>query len=229
MKGVKGIIAGVGINDADYHVAKRGLNPVTGKMTVIWQCPYYTYWKSMISRCYQERELKRRPTYEDKWVCDEWLTFSNFKRWMEKQDWEGCQLDKDILVNGNKVYSPDTCMFVPQIVNIFYQGRSQSKYNWPVGTSYQKMYGKFVSQCSNPFTGKVETLGRFDNPIDAHNLWKKRKNELAHKLAHTDLVTDERIRQSLLTRWLPNINHIHEGAWTRLQDLYNYETQQENP
>lgn len=48
-------------------------------------------------------------------VCEEWLTFSNFKRWMEQQDYEGKALDKDLLVSQNKTYSSETCVFVPRI------------------------------------------------------------------------------------------------------------------
>ena len=67
--------------------------------------------------------LERRPAYKDVVVRQEWLTFSNFKRWMEKQDWEGKQLDKDIIVLGNKVYSPETCAFVLGVTNGFITAR----------------------------------------------------------------------------------------------------------
>ncbi len=103
-------VCGIGINDADYKVLPR----VNGKQLI---CPYYQRWVSMIKRCYSEKTQERQPTYKGCTVCDEWLTFSNFKVWMEKQDWRGKQLDKDVIMSGNKVYSPDYCSFITQKEN----------------------------------------------------------------------------------------------------------------
>lgn len=61
---------------------------------------------------------KNKPTYEGCTVCDEWLYFSNFKKWFDENYIEGFQLDKDIIIRGNKVYSPQTCCFVPKEINI---------------------------------------------------------------------------------------------------------------
>ena len=103
---------GVGINDADYPV-----NPVVnGKRKI---CPFYNVWSNMIRRCYMD-DKNRRPqetSYIGCSVVDEWHKFSNFKRWMEKQDWKNNQLDKDLKVPGNKVYGPDTCVFIPKSIN----------------------------------------------------------------------------------------------------------------
>ena len=74
----------------------------------------------MLQRCYSESHLVRQPTYKGCSVCEEWLTFSNFKSWMEQQDWEGKQLDKDLLVYKNKIYSPETCVFVSSVINSFF-------------------------------------------------------------------------------------------------------------
>lgn len=97
---VRELVYGVGVDDLDYP--KKKLLP-NGKYSF---CPYYQRWRGMIRRCYSKAQLGKNPNYEGCTVCDEWLTFSNFKSWMEKQDWEGKELDKDLLVRGNKVYSP---------------------------------------------------------------------------------------------------------------------------
>ena len=76
----------------------------------------YRSWISMLSRCYGEKELNNRPSYKGCSVCDEWLLFSNFKKWFDDPTngyQNGYCLDKDILIKGNKVYSPNTCCFVP--------------------------------------------------------------------------------------------------------------------
>lgn len=75
----------------------------------------YHKWRSMINRCYSDEYHKLKPTYKDCTVCEEWHNFQNFAKWFEDnypQDGKDYQLDKDIKVRGNRVYSPDTCMFV---------------------------------------------------------------------------------------------------------------------
>lgn len=111
----KRLVYGVGNNDADYVVEKREeIGYVGGKRRrkLMWVCPYYQTWKDMIKRCYSTKCQEKFPTYKGCSVSADWHTFSNFKAWMEKQNWEGKQLDKDILIEGNKVYSPETCVFV---------------------------------------------------------------------------------------------------------------------
>ena len=75
----------------------------------------------MLGRCYNEYNLKRRPTYKGCEVCDEWLNFQNFAEWFDNNyytiDNEAVCLDKDILIKGNKTYSPEACVFVPITIN----------------------------------------------------------------------------------------------------------------
>lgn len=108
---------GVGINDADYKV--QLLIRENGRLFCLWKCPFYVVWSDMLMRCYSEKYQRKSPTYVGCTVCEEWLIFSNFKAWMEKQDWEGKVLDKDLLVEGNKIYSPSTCKFLPNEINQF--------------------------------------------------------------------------------------------------------------
>ena len=140
------------------------------------------------------------PTYTGCSVCDEWLTFSNFKRWMEKQDWQGKCLDKDLLIPGNKVYSPDNCALVDAATNLFIGDNAASRGDFPIGVIFDKPTGRFLSRCRNPFTKKFENLGRFFTPEEANLAWRKRKHQLAVQLA--DLQADERVSKALKTRYL---------------------------
>ena len=118
---------------------------------------------------------------------------------MEGQVWEDKQLEKDLLVEGNKVYSEETCVFVSRAVNNFMIDSDAARGEWLIGASWNKRYGKFQSNCSDPFTKKLEYLGLFVNEIEAHNAWLKRKLELAHLLA--DEQTDERVAKALIMRY----------------------------
>lgn len=186
------LVYGVGVNDADYEVQSR----IGGKMNL---CRFYDTWKGMLRRCYSEKYKHRNPTYMECSVCDEWLKFSNFKSWMETQDWQGKQLDKDLIFIGNKVYSPNACAFVSHATNSFTTDRVNSRGDWPVGVQYDKRYQKFDSRCCNPFTRKNEYIGSFTCPNEAHLAWKKRKRELACLLA--DLQTDDRVATALRLRY----------------------------
>lgn len=200
--GAPRLVFGVGINDADYVVMKREtIGYVNGrrKQKLVWICPYYQTWKAMIERCYSTKYQKTHPTYNGCSVSEEWLRFSNFKRWMEKQDWECKQLDKDILFEGNKVYSAEACVFVTSMVNSFTIDCGSSRGEWLIGVCWNKREGKFISQCSNPFTKKQEHFGYFTCEKEAHQTWLKRKLELAHSLAAEQ--TDERVSKALIERY----------------------------
>ena len=197
----KRLVYGVGINDADYAVTKWETTVVNGvqKRKLVWYCPYHRAWTSMLQRCYSSKLQERFPTYKGCSVSEEWLTFSNFKRWMEEQDFEGKQLDKDLLFEGNKVYSAESCVFVSPSVNSFTSDRGNNRGEWLIGVYRDIVAGKFRSMCSNPFTKKQEHLGLFIDELEAHQAWLKRKLVLAHLLAAEQ--TDERVAKSLVERY----------------------------
>ena len=202
MNKVKKLVFGVGINDADYVVQKfETIGYVDGKQKrkLVWICPYYRVWKNMLSRCYSIKTQDKNPTYKVCSVSEEWLTFSNFRTWMENQDWEGKQLDKDLLFEGNKVYSAEACVFVTPIINLFTIDRNNDRGEWLIGVNWHKRTGKFVAQCSNPSTKKQEHLGLFTCELEAHQSWRKRKLELAYELAA--IQTDERVAKALIDRY----------------------------
>ena len=156
-------------------------------------------WRSMISRCSKERKNGKDRTYAECKVCEEWLVFGNFKEWMDSQDWQGKQIDKDILIPGNKIYSPSTCVFVDHRTNSFLTDRRSKRGEWPIGVCFDKHSGKFRAHCGNPFTSKSEKIGRYLDPQEAHLAWKKRKHEFACMLA--DMQTDERVSSALKLRY----------------------------
>ena len=168
-------------------------------MKSVFRCKYYTVWKSMIERCYSKKYLERNPTYIGTSVCSEWLYATAFKKWMEQQEWHGKCLDKDIIVPGSKLYSPDTCAFVLNATNSFVIARDASRGDYPIGVHLYKRTGKYIAQCKNPFTGKKEHLGLFSAPEEAHESWRKRKHELAQLVAATE--SDPRIVEALRKRY----------------------------
>ncbi len=198
----KKLVQGVGINNADYVVQEfETIGYVGGKQKQkrIWICPYYRAWANMLERCYSAKYQESRPTYKGCTVSEEWFMFSNFKAWMEKQDFEGKHLDKDLLFEGNKIYSAETCVFVAQTVNNFTTDRGASRGEWLIGVDWHKEKGKFRSQCGNPFTKKQDHLGLFTCEQEAHEAWLKRKLELAYELAA--IQADHRVAKALIDRF----------------------------
>ena len=167
----KKLVYGVGFNDADYVVKKMEIiGYVNGKkkQRLVWECPYYRAWCGMLERCYSAKYQERWPTYIGCSVSEDWERFSNFRSWMMEQDWEGKHLDKDLLFEGNKVYSGDKCVFVTKVVNLFTTDRGNDRGEWMIGVSWHKSTNKFRAQCHNTFTKKNEHLGLFTSEIEAH-------------------------------------------------------------
>lgn len=185
------LVCGVGINDLERCVYWKE----NGKYVI---CPVYKIWKSMLVRCY-DKKFHHRTTYQDCSVSPVWLKLSNFERWIDTQNWQGKELDKDILFPGNKVYGPDTCVFVSHDVNIFLIDSAGARGEYPIGVHFHKMTGKFQAACNNPF-GKGPYIGLFDNPTDAHLAWKQKKHEYACIYAEQQI--DPRIAEALRTRYL---------------------------
>ena len=198
------LVYGVGINDLPYRVhVQEWVTENGGKriQKTVFRCKYYAVWRHMLERCYSKKYLESRPSYAGTSVCSEWLYATAFKKWMEQQDWHGKCLDKDIIVPGNKLYSPETCAFVLQATNKFVTARDACRGEYPVGVYLHKPTGKYQAYCKNPLTGKNEHLGLFSTPEDAHEAWRKRKYELAQLVA--DKESDMRVVEALKKRYSP--------------------------
>lgn len=197
MKNKGKLVRGIGTNDAGYRVYKH--ETIGGIRKIVWRCPFYSSWINMIERCYSEKHKASYPTYAGCSIDADWCSFSAFRKWMESQEWQGMYLDKDILIPGNKLYGPETCVFVPCALNNFICESGASRGEWPLGVSWNINAGKFRTLCRNPFAGKVEHIGYFDSPEEAHGAWIRRKRE--HAFRYADMQTDQRIAQALRIRY----------------------------
>lgn len=204
------LVYGKGINDADYHIGTY----VNGIQVL---CPFYSKWKDMLRRAYDETYKINKPSYQDVVVCEAWLRFSNFRTWMLSQPWEDRELDKDILVPGNKIYSPEFCMFVPREINSIFSEKASKKREYPLGVYADKIYpGKFTAYCS--VRGKLKYLGYHKHPMTAHVQWQltKVKNiQEAAQLAR-GLYSDERLYQALVYRSSMILVDLQEGRETMI-------------
>lgn len=141
----------------------------------------YDTWRQMLRRCYADN--KRYITYKDCEVCEEWKYYPNFKEWFIKNYYEienemMC-LDKDILIKGNKIYSPNTCIFVPSSINILFTKRQRFRGTELIGVSLKE--DKYQANVS--YKGKNIFLGYFDNELDAFICYKSAKEDIIKKIA----------------------------------------------
>lgn len=186
------LIFGIGVNDLSYPVTEY--KNQGGKTIQTWICPFYACWKYMMDRSYNPK--RNNSAYEDASVCNSWHFASNFKAWMEVQQWKGKHLDKDILVIGNKLYSPETCVFVPEYLNSFFIRRSRVGQKYPIGVSKQN--NQYIARCGDVY------LGRFYSEAEAHQAWKEYKAirllEFMDKYSSEEEFPDSRLVKSLENR-----------------------------
>lgn len=208
-------VEGLGFNDVDYAVFTR--DKVSGKVVT---CPYYSRWASVLERCSGSDYCKRvLPTYKDASVCHEWLQLSSFKAWMEQLDWSGKHLDKDILLLGNKLYSPTTCVFVPQFINTVILTRQASRGELPLGVTYTNKtksgVNPYRAQVSDVLLGKNKHLGVFKTAEAAHFAWQVGKAEQILKAAE-EYQKDSKCLPSVVSalvarsEWLLDCSRTHE-------------------
>lgn len=149
------LVYGVGVNDLPYPIKN---------------CPFYEKWRSILCRCYSSNFHTKNKSYEECFICDEWIYASNFKKWMESKNWKGNVLDKDILYPNNKIYSPEKCIFVPIEVNSLLV-KTGRKRIFPLGVYKSNTKNKFDSKIS--IAGKTTFLGSYSNKMEAHREWQK--------------------------------------------------------
>lgn len=145
----------------------------------------YNLWRDMLRRCFGKREKEKYPTYKDCSASANFLNYSFFHDWCQHNigfGLEGWNLDKDIIIKGNKLYSEDTCCFVPREINVFFTDRTFDRGEYPVGVCFHKNTGKLAASCS--VNGKRKHLGLFDNPEEAFNTYKLFKEDECKKLAN---------------------------------------------
>jgi len=128
----------------------------------------YYIWRGILERCYSEKScIKYKSYYNICTVCKEWHNYQNFAEWYFKNyyqvDNERMHLDKDILIKNNKIYSPDTCLIVPQRINMLFMQKRNSR-NLPNGITLIKN-GKYLAKYNG---NNIGVFNKLEDAVDAH-------------------------------------------------------------
>lgn len=145
----------------------------------------YDVWNHMLQRCYSAISNYKYQTYENCYVCDEWLNFQNFADWYERNYYEindeQMNLDKDILYKGNNIYSPETCIIVPHSINSLFIKSDAVRGELPIGVNYDGRYKTYNAHCNDH--GDLIWLGSYKTPEEAFNAYKLYKEDLIKRIA----------------------------------------------
>jgi len=140
----------------------------------------YSAWMSMMKRCYSYKSIIRNPTYSDVKVCEEWHNFQNFAKWFYDNYVDGYELDKDLLSGESKIYSPETCIFIPHQLNSFLTTNIQSSNtSGNSGVYWDKNCKRWRSSISIDGT-KYERLGSFKEKGDAIKAYNEKRKQMAN-------------------------------------------------
>lgn len=154
------LVCGIGINDRTYPTKIKGK-----------QTKEYIIWYNMLNRVYSKTHLEKRPTYAGCCISNTFRYYHLFHVWCQTQigfNTIGYDLDKDLLIKGNKQYSEDTCVFIPKEINLLLITRKLNRGIYPIGVT--KSGSKFQAQCN--LVGKRIYLGTFDTPELAFQAYK---------------------------------------------------------
>ena len=145
----------------------------------------YRYWHAMIERCYSGKlHGGVNKTYKNCTTSENFKSYEYFYEWCQNQTGfgvDGFELDKDLLIKGNKIYSENTCVFLPKEVNTALAKSTATRGTSLIGTTFNKRLGKYVSQI-NKFNSKKH-LGIFDTELEAFNAYKQAKEEHIKNMA----------------------------------------------
>lgn len=113
----------------------------------------------------------------------------------------GKELDKDLLVPGNKEYGENFCIFVEKRINGFITDCAAGRGMLPIGVYLDKTAKEkpYKCNCSCVVTGKPKYLGKYATPEEAHEVWLDFKLQQAYILASS--CTDERLAKALINRY----------------------------
>lgn len=198
---LKPTVQGWGVNDVNYQTQKY----LKGKK--VWVCDYYRDWYDILVRSFSKKFKTDHPTYEDVTVSSEWKYLSNFIKWVDSQpnkDWRNCVPDKDLLLLGNKCYSPETVVYVSKALNNFVTSSQGSRGELMLGVTkaLRNKVNPYQANCQNQLKGKQDRLGYFATEFAAHKAWQANKHKIACQLA--DLQDDPRVADALRQRYAPD-------------------------
>ena len=161
----------------------------------------YRTWYNMLKRCYNAKYHEEHHTYKDCKVADEWHNLQDFGYWFTYNyyeiEGERMELDKDILNKGNKIYSPETCIFIPERINTLFTKRDNDRGEYPIGVAYHKQNKKFQAQCNvydfKENKQKIKFLGYYDTPEQAFEVYKQFKEQYIKEVAdyYKDQIPDK--------------------------------------
>ena len=192
-------------------IDKKGSVPKTkefkdGKWCSTWE---YDRWRKMLIRCFDSKFKEKHPTYKDITCCDRWLCFANFLEdfaiLKNEYNWnvdEKLQLDKDILYKGNKLYSLENCVLVPNWINMLFVNNDASRGEYPIGVCYHKQAKKYQARCN--INGKLKGLGLYSTPEQAFNAYKIAKENEIKRIANECvskgyIVKDSRLYNAMIS------------------------------
>lgn len=189
MAGNSKLVYGIGVNDWDSSTRLNGK-----------RLKEYELWSSMLNRCFNEKYKQKHPTYKDVTCSGDWLYMTKFIEdvsQMKGYGLKGWQLDKDILVKGNKLYNKDACCFVPQEVNYLLTKSDKARGEYPIGVWFDKQKGKYKAKLKT--NGNPQHLGYFTTPEEAFFAYKVAKEAQIKVVAERwKNQLDERVYQALL-------------------------------
>lgn len=183
---------GVGINDAPFPVTKKINGLTKGHRS-------YNTWRGIVSRCFNADTKAKFPTYAECTIADEWLYFSNFHKWWRANFREGWVVDKDLLFPGNKVYSPDRCLYIPEELNNFVISREAKRGPSPIGSTFDSAIGMYITTISIG-KGKKVNIGVHKTAEEAYAAWLDAKLKLAERFKPVCDEIHPQLYDSLLTK-----------------------------
>ncbi len=186
------LVCGIGINDRAFPAK------VCGRPT-----REYALWSNMLNRCYSSSYHKLRPTYAGCSVSEAFKHFSYFHQWVHSQrgfqftETGAWELDKDLLVKGNKLYSEDTCVFVPQSINLLLIKRDSERGGSPLGVCWSDKHGCYRASCR--VGGLKQHIGLYQTAEAAFSAYKVTKENEIKRIANDYRpLLDPRVFEALL-------------------------------
>lgn len=182
-------IFGFGINDATYMTQPK----IDGSQVT---CPAYKSWKDMIRRCYDDKFHIKNRTYIGVTVCEEWRSFMAFREWWLENHVDGYELDKDLTIIGNMVYSPKCCTYVSKLINSIMSDCAASRGNLPIGVSKASRGEKFEARVHDPIKKRLVHLGTYDDSVSAGRSWVAAKIKIVESVM--DKIPNDNIYKNMI-------------------------------
>lgn len=171
----------------------------------------YKYWSYVLKRCYSLQSLQRNRAYIDCSISDDWIYFTNFKEWFDNPEngfMLGYELDKDLLVHGNRIYPDTTCCFLSPEINRAINKQKSKRGKYKIGVFYRKDMNKFVAQIQSGIH-EHRQIGIYETEQEAFLAYKAEKERYLRYLG------DKYFSQNLITKKV-------------FDALYNYEVMEDD-